>query len=184
MDRSAVQPSDEDLVRAMREGKSAAVEALVARFARPVYTLCFRSLGNHEDARDAVQETFLRLHKYGDRFDASRRFAPWLFGIAANVSRTMLARRPAPSVPLDDSLGEPGGAPEPALAVERADEIEALGRIVQGLPERYRLLLTYRFQRGLSSREIAELLGIPAEQFGINLYRALNCLRSRFGRRP
>lgn len=183
MEPSAARPSDETLAQGMLDGDPAASEALVARYARPVYTLCYRWLGNPEDARDAVQDTFLRVVKYGRRFDPTRRFGPWLFGIAANACRTLLARRPASAADVEEVEPE-DEAPLPPIAAEREEDVKALGRAIQALPERYRLLLAYRFQQGLSSNEIAGLLGIPPEQFGINLFRALNRLRSQFGRRP
>ena len=70
-----------------------AMMRLVSRFRGRVFGLCYRMLGQWQDAEDAMQETFLRMSKNLRRWDASREFEPWLLTIAANRCRTQLARR-------------------------------------------------------------------------------------------
>jgi RNA polymerase sigma-70 factor (ECF subfamily) len=70
-----------------------AVIQLVQRFRWRVFSLCYRMLGQHQDAEDAMQETFIRVFRSLPRWDSHRAFEPWLFQIAANRCRTLLARR-------------------------------------------------------------------------------------------
>jgi RNA polymerase sigma-70 factor (ECF subfamily) len=66
---------------------------LVARFRGQVYGLCYRMLGQREDAEDATQETFVRVVRNLHRWDPNRAFEPWLLTIAGNRCRTRLAKR-------------------------------------------------------------------------------------------
>src|SRR6478672_12236459 len=79
-------------------GDQRSMLALVERFQGQVFGLCYRMLGQRQDAEDAAQETFVRVLKNLHRWDEGRDFEPWLLAIAGNRCRTALAnrrRRPA-----------------------------------------------------------------------------------------
>ncbi|MDY6867840.1 MAG: sigma-70 family RNA polymerase sigma factor [Chloroflexota bacterium] len=57
---------------------------LVDKYQKPVFSLCYRMLGNSNDAEDAAQESFIRAYRYLKRYDANRSFATWLLSIASN----------------------------------------------------------------------------------------------------
>src|SRR6476620_2287069 len=79
-------------------GDQPAMLALVERFRGQVFGLCYRMLGQRQDAEDAAQETFVRVLKNLHRCDSARDFQPWLFAIAGNRCRTALsARRKRPA---------------------------------------------------------------------------------------
>ena len=81
------------LVNRYLEGDQPSFGELVKRFRGQVYGLCYRMLGQREDAEDATQETFLRVARNLDRWDPERAFEPWLLTIAGNRCRTRLAKR-------------------------------------------------------------------------------------------
>lgn len=81
------------LVRRCLEGDQLAMRALVERYQGQVFGLCYRMLGNRQDAEDATQETFIRVLHSLRRWDSSRAFEPWLLAIAGNRCRTALAAR-------------------------------------------------------------------------------------------
>src|SRR5436189_5930441 len=74
-------------------GDQSAMLALVERFRGQVFGLCYRMLGQRQDAEDAAQETFVRVLKNLHRWDSARAFQPWLLAIAGNRCRTALAAR-------------------------------------------------------------------------------------------
>lgn len=74
-------------------GQPDAPAMLIQRFKSQVFGLCFRMLGQREDAEDATQETFIRVIQNLHRWDPDRRFEPWLFTIAGNRCRTKLQKR-------------------------------------------------------------------------------------------
>ena len=86
---------DAEVVHRCRCGEVEAFRLLVERYQDRVYGLAYRLLGGADDALDAAQETFLRAYGALDRFDAARRFAPWLLRIAANTCYGMLRKRPS-----------------------------------------------------------------------------------------
>src|SRR5687768_16184080 len=97
--RDPPQSSDlKGLVRQCLTGDQPAMLALVERFRGQVFGLCYRMLGQRQDAEDAAQETFVRVLKNLHRWDPARDFEPWLLAIAGNRCRTALSsrkRRPA-----------------------------------------------------------------------------------------
>src|SRR5215510_2866049 len=74
------------LVRACLSGRAGAFDLIVERHRRPVYQLCYRFVGNHEDASDLSQDVFLRAYRGLHRFKGQSSLATWLYRIAVNVS--------------------------------------------------------------------------------------------------
>src|SRR5258706_13026693 len=102
------------LIRRCLTGDQGAMLALVERFQGQVFGLCYRMLGQRQDAEDAAQETFVRLLKNLHRWDPGRDFQPWLLAIAGNRCRTALAARrgrpiaePPAGVVADDPPDQP-----------------------------------------------------------------------------
>jgi RNA polymerase sigma-70 factor (ECF subfamily) len=79
-------------------GDAQAFTDLVEAYQKPVYNLCYRMLGNSQDAEDAAQETFLRAYKSMRRYDRSRPFSTWLLSIAAHYCIDQIRRRRYPVV--------------------------------------------------------------------------------------
>lgn len=142
---------------------------LVDRYKQRVFALCFRMLGQRQDAEDAAQETFVRLLKNLSRWDQGRDFEPWLFTIAANRCRTMLAarkRRPTPQTlvaPIADRT------PSPAPARQLSEEVNlALRR----LRHEYRQAFVLFHEQELSYEEIAAILNRPLGTVKTWIHRA------------
>jgi RNA polymerase sigma-70 factor (ECF subfamily) len=153
---------DLDLRRLVRQcvgGDQAAMLALVERFRGQVFGLCYRMLGQRQDAEDAAQETFVRVLKNLHRWDPARDFEPWLLAIAGNRCRTALAtrkRRPAGSDALIDQL--PDDAPDLAAARHLAEEVHlALAEV----RDDYRQAFVLFHEQELSYAEIAETMEVP-----------------------
>ena len=139
-------------------------------------------LGDRALAADATQETFVRAFRQRDAFEAGRALAPWLFGIARNVSLEMRrarfrARRVIAPV------SEHGDAPEPREA--GCPESDLLGRealrVVEAAVERLsddrRAMLLLRLDHGLSYDEIAVLMGFSIAKVKVEIFRAREVLR-------
>ena len=73
-----------DVIQKVIKGDGNAFTTLVEAYQRPVYNLCYRMLGNAEEAEDASQETFWRAYQALDRYDPKRSFITWLLSIAAH----------------------------------------------------------------------------------------------------
>ena len=81
------------------QGDDQAFGNLVNEYQKPVFSLCYRMLGNSRDAEDAAQESFIRAYRYLKKFDPNRSFATWLLSIAAHycIDRTRKRRLPTVS---------------------------------------------------------------------------------------
>src|ERR1051325_6311032 len=171
--RTLEQSSETSLIARLRSGDLTAFEEMVAHFERPVYALCFRLLGDAEEARDAAQETFLKVYRGLGGFRAESGLKTWIYRIAINQAmnqqRWWRRRHRDKTTSLDltrseneSSLGSmlpgPGISPEAqAIASQRERRImSALSEIKQ----EYRVALVLREIEELSYEEIAETLQI------------------------
>ncbi len=165
--------SDEEVFVEFRSGDAAAYKELIERFHDDLLRFLTRLVGDRAAAEDLFQETFLQIHLSADTFDASRRFRPWLFTIAANKGRDLLRKKKRRrtvelSAPLRgsdrgtsmvDLLEVDIPAPDERLDADEQDRLVQLALDELGAPLREVLVLGY-FQR-LSYARIAEDLGIP-----------------------
>lgn len=182
----AAAPGDPDLsaVRAAQDDR-AAFDVLYRRYLDRVYGYAFYQLGDHHDAEDATERTFLSalraIGRYGDRGST---FRAWLFRIAhncvANVHRSRTRRR---TVPMPDD--PPWSAPnaDPAGLLHRAEEMHAVMRAIATLPDDRRQVVLLRFVDGLSTAEIGDVLGRSPGAVRVLQHRALRDLAARLGRR-
>lgn len=92
------------LVQHCLAGDESAMVDLIERYRHRVFRFCYRMLGQHQDAEDAAQETFVRVLRSLASWDATREFEPWLLAIAGNRCRTMLAARKR--IPTTGLVGE------------------------------------------------------------------------------
>ena len=84
---------DLDLIAAVRSGSNSAFEELQSRYSRRLYRRIHSITRNHEDAEDALQETFLRAYLALDSFEGRSQFASWITRIAINSALMVLRRR-------------------------------------------------------------------------------------------
>jgi RNA polymerase sigma-70 factor, ECF subfamily len=135
-----------------------AFEGLVAAHQRMVLRVAYRLLGRLEDAQDAAQEVFLRLFRNLDRIGADPK--SWLYRVTVNICNDHHRRRKM-ALELDSrthSTADPAPDPERALALEERKRLVMEG--LQTLPERERTAVVLRDIEGLSTAEVAGILGV------------------------
>lgn len=173
--------TQDELVAAARDGDQGAFEELVRQTYVSTYTLAFRLTGNEEDARDVVQETYLRAWKAIRRFRGDAQFSTWLYRITANTSSTMTKTR---SRTRADSLDE--GTAEvveerlfanPEASSEAAALHQRLSAAVAELPPKLRTIIVLKDVYDLPHEVIADELGISVAAAKVRLHRARKRLR-------
>ncbi|MFN0018231.1 MAG: RNA polymerase sigma factor [Pirellulaceae bacterium] len=168
------------LIRRCLTGDQGAMLALVERFRGQVFGLCYRMLGQRQDAEDVAQETFVRVLKNLHRWDAGRDFEPWLLAIAGNRCRTALStrkRRP-PAEILPDQVSD--GLPDMQAAKNLAEEVTLA---LTGIRDDYRQAFVLFHEQELSYGEIAEAMNVPLGTVKTWVHRARRELIDQLQRR-
>jgi RNA polymerase sigma-70 factor (ECF subfamily) len=173
------------------EGRETSLAQLVGRYQNDIYRFCLHYLREVEHAREMTQETFLRVYVARDRFDASRKFKPWVLCIARNLCLNELKRKKA--VPMESletyasSSRDESGAlsvkadDAPDARMVAAERREILAQALDSLPEDAREIMVLRFFQRLSAREIADTIGSTEGAVRTRVHRILHTLRDRIG---
>jgi len=151
--------SDGDLIRRVARRDANAFEALYRRYARPVFGLALRRLGDRMRAEDAVQETFTAVWRSARTYRADRGAgAPWLYAVARNaiVDRSR-NRSDLPGEVPDAPTAEPG----PQERAEKSYVSWRVHRALEELQPHERDVIELAYYGGLSQSEVADFLGIP-----------------------
>src|SRR4051794_12281770 len=151
--------AESELIAAACADRPGAFELIVERYRRPVYQICYRFMGNHEDASDLTQDVFLRAFRGLSQFKGNAALGTWLHRIAVNTCLNRVALKTLPSEPLEaerhiDTASET--ITERMMRDERAVRVRAA---VAKLPKKQRAALVLRTYRELSHRDIARVLG-------------------------
>ena len=179
---------DANWVKKAQKGDSTAFEQLVLAHQNQIYRLCFRMLGNAEDAADMTQETFLKAWRNLDRFQGDAAFSTWLYRLASNCCLDFLRsqkRRPTVSMTTEDDDGEEqtievaddSATPEEELLLK--EERSEIARAMASLDEEQRQILSLRVVNDLSYTESAEILDIKEGTVKSRLARARENLRKK-----
>lgn len=153
--------SPEDRARAVAAAKAGDLEAferLVRQHERLVLATALRLLGNLEDAQDAAQDVFLKLHRNLAKLQVAGNLTAWLYRVTVNVCHDH--RRKRPQTAAIDEAGElPGTAADPHQELTDAERKRALDLSLRRLSEKERAALVLRDLEGLSTAEVAAALG-------------------------
>ncbi|MBK5224530.1 MAG: RNA polymerase sigma factor [Acidimicrobiia bacterium] len=176
-----------ELVEQARSGDRAAFDQLVRATYTDTYTLAYRLTGDEEDARDVVQETYLRAFRGLARFRGDAQFSTWLYRITANCANTLLTRRArhrhdelSDDAPVIDERPEN----HPQARAENEALRHRLRHAIERLPPRLRAVVVLRDVYDLPHEAIATELGITETAAKVRLHRARRRLRDDlFGER-
>jgi RNA polymerase sigma-70 factor (ECF subfamily) len=162
--------------------------AFVEATEKPLYGWVCQQLKNPEDARDIVQEAFVRFYKSDKEFQTEAHARNWLYRVAGNlIADRGRERRRHPRLSLDRlkeisavEIPDPSGE-EPGALLEKAEEEQARASLLLAaldrLPGHYRVVLFLRYYMSMKRGEIASILGIKEQDVSNRLHRGLEKLR-------
>lgn len=178
------------LVSRLRAGDDQAFAEFVRTHVGRLLATARRFFKSEDDARDAVQEAFLKVHTAIDRFEGGSRLSTWVHRIVVNACLMKLrSRRRHPEEPIDallPSFLDEGHAAEPVLPweddvvarMERRELRSLVRAAIDRLPETYRTVLLLRDIEELDTSETAVLLAVTENAVKIRLHRARQALRT------
>lgn len=143
---------------AVRAGDMAAFEALMLRYERMVLGTALRLLGNMADAQDVSQEVFLRLYRNLDKAESAQNLPGWLYRVTVNACHDLRRKRPA-SAPMECAAAVPSAGADPQQSATEAERRRVLEMSLRQLSEKERAALVLRDLQGLSTHEVARVLG-------------------------
>lgn len=185
------------LLERAKKGDYNAFMQLIEPHEKRLYNLALRITGSREDAEDVLQDTLLSALEHLHDFRGDAAFGTWLYRIAMhNAFRILRKRRGGESISFEELVAErteedEETIPHPEFVAEWRDPAEVaeqneLRRILEGaiqqLPESYRAVFMLRDVEGLSTKEVAEILGISEGNVKVRLLRARLKLREILSR--
>jgi RNA polymerase sigma-70 factor (ECF subfamily) len=156
------------------KGNAEAFTNLVELYQRPVFNLCYRMLGDPDEAEDAAQETFLRAYNGLKRYDVQRSFSTWLLSIAAHFCIDQMRRRHFTLLSMDTlpHLDPPDMSPGPEMMLSLGEEQRRVRVLLGSLNAVDRAAVVMRYWYELSYDEIAESLSLTVSAVKSRLHRA------------
>jgi len=140
--------TDEQLVAGYLAGDEMALEILIKRYLRPIYSFTFRFVGDSQETEDITQEVFVKVWRNLKKFDKNKKFKTWIFTIAKNTCLDWQKKKKTLPLFFAETIRDPS----PILN-------EPLDRILERLSPKYRMVLFLRYNDHFTFREIAESLG-------------------------
>jgi RNA polymerase sigma-70 factor (ECF subfamily) len=181
---AVTQKDDRELIAQCKQGNQAAYRELVERYRERAYWIAHGMLNNHDDARDASQEAFIRVFRSIDRFNLKYKFYTWLYQIVVNLCIDRLRKgSSARKVSLED-LGELKDDGEgPLRKLERNELKRRVEAILDTLPLKYKTTIVLRDIEGFSSKEISEIVGSTHATVRWRLHRARKLFKENWEKR-
>ncbi len=181
--------SDEQLVELATNNSSEAFGEIMKRWERKIFALCFGMLNREEDARDAVQETFIAAYRNLKNFRGEAKVSSWLHRIAVNQCLTTKRRVKTKredyledEIENGETLNFADKRATPAQLIEQNEQKTLVRNAVRSLPFELKEVVIMKEFQDLTFQEISETLDLPLSTVKSRLYTALKQLRMKLER--
>lgn len=177
------QKEDRELIKQLQNGSLDALGVLYERYRHMVYRTALAITSDTEAASDLLQDVFLRLYRFADRFDSTRPIEPWLYRMTTNLTYTWVKRNKRWVRSLDDLAEWLAGSGKnlPHERVELQDDWDQVQKAVSGLPLPQRVVIVLFYLNDLSLQEIADILDVPIGTVKSRLYYGRLSLKKSLG---
>lgn len=191
-ERQPAPSADLQLILQVRSGSKEAFRGLIEKYQDRVFNLLMRILRNQETARDIAQETFLKAFLSLDQYKEEFKFSNWVLKIAQNLAfshlrhvgvdreRLTLDAEDGPGI---EMIADTAPLADPAALIEERELGGLVTRAIEGMAEKYRLVLTLRHTEGMAYQDIAEVLAIPLGTVKFRLHQAYKLLNEKLQRK-
>jgi RNA polymerase sigma-70 factor (ECF subfamily) len=180
-----VEPDDRQLVETIRGGDADAFETLVRRKTSKVYALCYRVIGNAEDAKDISQLVFLKLWENLEKYDSQFAFDTWLYRMVTNVAIDFMRNKQSRENAVNSNLRlvRTAADAEQGVVVQRKEVEGVFNEISSVLSPKQKTIFVMNQMEDLPSSEIAKILGCRESTVRNHLFNARKVLQTQLNRR-
>lgn len=172
---------ERDIISRCQQGDKEAFRWVVQGHQQMVFSLALKMLCDDEEAKDLVQETFIRVWQSIKNYDSKKTFSTWVYTIASRLCIDRL-KRTSRIVALPDDhlvLRRFADNSDSQQSLENKEWVSIVRMIAEGLSDKQRLVFTLCQLEGLSSDEAEQITGLDAKQIKSNLYVARQTIRKR-----
>ena len=172
---------ESDIISRCQQGDKDAFRWVVQTHQRMVFSLALKMLCDEEEAKDMVQETFIRVWQSIKGFDTQKTFSTWVYTIASRLCIDRLKRaRKVVALPEDELvLRRFASDGDEQLSLENKEWVSIVRTLAENLSDKQRLVFTLYQLEGLPSAEVEQITGLDARQVKSNLYVARQTIRKR-----
>lgn len=176
---------DRQLVESIRSGDATAFEKLVRRKTSKVYGLCYRVIGNAEDAKDVSQLAFLKLWENIDKYDSRYAFDTWLYRMVTNVAIDFLRNRQSREAAVNSTLRlvKKVTEAEQGISFQRKEVENVFREVSASLSPKQKAIFVMREMEDLPSAEISKILGCRESTVRNHLFNARKIMRIQLEKR-
>jgi RNA polymerase sigma-70 factor (ECF subfamily) len=173
-----------EIIKRCQNGDTDAFRELVVQYEQKVIWAAYQMLGNYEEAMDVCQEAFIRAYRALPRFNLTSNFYTWLYRIVVNLCIDCLRKHKNYNKPISfEEIGEIGSKLPPAdQSLEQKELGEEVNKILQDMPEQYRIILILRDIEGFSCKEIEKILECNHNTVRWRLFRARQIFKEAWER--
>ena len=150
---------------------------IVERHRRIVYQVCYRFMGNHEDASDLAQDVFVRAFKGLRNFKGDSSLGTWLYRVGVNACLNRVSLKKIETAPIDAAQHVDSRSADPLDEIVRGERAAEVRAAIKKLPPKQRATLMLRVYQELTHEEIAQILGSSVGAVKANFFHALGNLK-------
>ena len=170
------------IIHQIKRGKQSAFRLVVEQYQAYAFKLAFRIVCNEEDAKDVVQESFIKIWRNISKYNSSIKFTTWMYKIVTNTAIDLYRKNARQnSIPLDESINTFSQEEQESTNKNQNNKELAflIRKMADGLPEKQRVIFVLRDLQEMDSQEVQEILEVSETTVKSNLYHARKTIKQK-----
>lgn len=172
--------SDYELIKECLKGNNECFSELVTRYKRLVYSTVYCFEKEQEDVFDISQEVFIRVYKSLDKYNPQYKFSTWIVRITRNLCLDTLRKKKAVFVPMEECEAYCSNEQDtPEVQYIRMEKNREIKKAIEGLPEKYKIVMVLYHKMGLSYKDMSDKLNEPMSIIKNRMFKGRLLLKDR-----
>jgi RNA polymerase sigma-70 factor (ECF subfamily) len=172
----------QDIIKRIKKGDQAAFRSIVEEYRQQAFSMAFRIVCNEEEARDVVQESFIKIWLKIETYDMTQQFSTWLYKIVANSAidrMRQIKRHNLVNIEKVISKIDHLNLDITQMEDDNMETARLIRWIAEGLPEKQQMVFILRDLQGIDSPEVQQILNLSETTVKSNLYHARRAIREK-----